>query len=213
MEEHHKAPVVCFRSFMREFHNTAAQELSAPTAGARSLLTMTQIMSGDSAQLVFWVTVVTPMVIVAIFLLYTAGKSTWLVQLRMTPGLGAPLPTTMTAINNGVTAEVSMSIPKYSIAIIFWFLIIASTHYLDSPSTNAIKCFVPGIDYDETWHKFFEVKRNPLQRLNKRAVYVWFGPCWRTFTSMVKYFVLFLDEKIRFVRARYGNLRLNSSFP
>ena len=53
MEEHQKAPVVCFLSFIREFHNTAAQELSVPTAGARPLLTMTQIMSGDSAQLVF----------------------------------------------------------------------------------------------------------------------------------------------------------------
>lgn len=67
----------------------------------------------------------------------------------MTPGLGAPLRTTMMAINNGVTAEVSMSIPKYSKQL-FFGMIIASTHYLDSPSTNVMKCFVPGIDYDET---------------------------------------------------------------
>lgn len=67
----------------------------------------------------------------------------------MTPGLGAPLPTTMMAINNGVTAAVSMSIPLYSMTVIFG-MIIASTHYLDSPSTNVIKCFIAGIDYDET---------------------------------------------------------------
>lgn len=35
----------------------------------------------------------------------------------------------------------------------------------------------------------------PFAGLNKRAVSVSFGPCWRTFTSVVKYFVLFLDEK------------------